>query len=825
MAWTAQETYQKLLGRGLNPVAAAALTGNLKAESSYNPLAFNSAGGGQGALGLFQWRGPRQTGLKNFASTRNTSFNDGDLQLDYLIDELTNQPEHAGMTLAELNAFTDPVDAAVAFRQRYLRPGEDPGGYATTRATSVDVYNQFSGLEPIMPPTEREKPLLTFGGAVAAAADATSAAAVEKYGGDMRYMQLLMQGLVPGQYNDMLLSFGKLAEETAPASLDPYPTGTVPPTVATSDATAAPMPASAIPNEVKKPGALDWLIPARNSEEEGQPFYKRPGFSDALTALSTGLGQMSAGETVNLSPAVNDLRRVRQERLNSEFAQQQAVVEAEQTAQTDALNAQISQQNADTSSLNTQLAQERLELERQQYAAERDKIIMENAPLSPTMLDAMRAVPQLAPAVEAYTAGMASGAPPIDLGKQLTNAYGKHLETVNEAGTNVPLSPAAMTVLSAGMSPTADPTEVALQTGQLDANEAKRVNDLIRDYKADEKAAAEGGNTSTTWADANELYNEDQALPEDQRRFASPGDAYTYVKGLETDPAVTTAELETARQLHYIKASDTEVLKRIDRRKADRDMMATIDSAEQLVDELAAAGIETGEATNLATRAIQMVGSLAGPEIASEIEAWAGIPAGTIKSLDSRKQAIALLMGRAMLQGQGSVTDDERKRVMSAFVSSDMGLAETTTALAQMKASITLERMADDAFIKLSQKDPANYIANAETVDNLYLARKSDLTRAYSNAALYNLSQKTSADGSSPNVALYKGKSTQQILDLATPKFTNKEEAALFDQFVLMEVPVTLASGATITTRAYYNEEQGEYYGIADDGTQYALDF
>lgn len=44
---------------GFNNVQIAGILGNLAAESMFNPTAFNSAGGGQGALGIAQWRGDR----------------------------------------------------------------------------------------------------------------------------------------------------------------------------------------------------------------------------------------------------------------------------------------------------------------------------------------------------------------------------------------------------------------------------------------------------------------------------------------------------------------------------------------------------------------------------------------------------------------------------------------------------------------------------------------------------------------------------------------------------------------------------------------------
>lgn len=49
---------------GLTPAQAAAVTANAFAESGGNPGAFNGAGGGTGARGLFQWRGARTNAFR-----------------------------------------------------------------------------------------------------------------------------------------------------------------------------------------------------------------------------------------------------------------------------------------------------------------------------------------------------------------------------------------------------------------------------------------------------------------------------------------------------------------------------------------------------------------------------------------------------------------------------------------------------------------------------------------------------------------------------------------------------------------------------------------
>lgn len=56
---TQDEVMRGLLARGLTVDQAAAVAANIKHESNYNPAAYNPAGGGIGAHGLFQLRGDR----------------------------------------------------------------------------------------------------------------------------------------------------------------------------------------------------------------------------------------------------------------------------------------------------------------------------------------------------------------------------------------------------------------------------------------------------------------------------------------------------------------------------------------------------------------------------------------------------------------------------------------------------------------------------------------------------------------------------------------------------------------------------------------------
>lgn len=84
---TAQDVMGYLINQGgLTVQQAAAVTANLQSESGFNPAAFNSAGGGQGARGLAQWRGSRINAFRDrFGVTPDAA--PWQRQLDFLLTD------------------------------------------------------------------------------------------------------------------------------------------------------------------------------------------------------------------------------------------------------------------------------------------------------------------------------------------------------------------------------------------------------------------------------------------------------------------------------------------------------------------------------------------------------------------------------------------------------------------------------------------------------------------------------------------------------------------------------------------------------------------
>lgn len=114
-----------LIARGLPAHVADAFVMNLQDESGLNP-GINERNpvvpGSRGGFGLAQWTGPRRVALERFAAERGTSVDDMNMQLDFLMTELSG-PESAAAS-AILSAPDTPT-AANAILTKFLRPAPE----------------------------------------------------------------------------------------------------------------------------------------------------------------------------------------------------------------------------------------------------------------------------------------------------------------------------------------------------------------------------------------------------------------------------------------------------------------------------------------------------------------------------------------------------------------------------------------------------------------------------------------------------------------------------------------------------------------------------
>jgi len=112
--------YNKLLERGVPPVQAAGIVGNLAHESG---LKTGAIGDGGTSAGLAQWHGSRNKDLQNFAASKGQLSTNEDTQLDFMMHEFGGTEKGAYNKLMKT---TTPAEAASVFALNYERPAQGP---------------------------------------------------------------------------------------------------------------------------------------------------------------------------------------------------------------------------------------------------------------------------------------------------------------------------------------------------------------------------------------------------------------------------------------------------------------------------------------------------------------------------------------------------------------------------------------------------------------------------------------------------------------------------------------------------------------------------
>ena len=161
---------------GITPEQASGIVGNWMQESSMNTTSFNGAGGGEGAVGLAQWRGARIRKFEGRAKEGEGENYTGpgagtklgeatfDQQLSYAIWELQNSHKNAIDKLKQYA--TDPTTAAdIGLGYYEFSAGVDKamdqlGSHAMLDNrrnyawTAYQLYNQHSGEDNVLPDQE-----------------------------------------------------------------------------------------------------------------------------------------------------------------------------------------------------------------------------------------------------------------------------------------------------------------------------------------------------------------------------------------------------------------------------------------------------------------------------------------------------------------------------------------------------------------------------------------------------------------------------------------------------------------------------------------------
>lgn len=146
----AEKTWNFLIGQGFSEIAVAGLMGNIHQESGgFNPSIVENGGSGEG-IGLIQWSYGRRTQLENYAVAMGKHWTDVDVQLDFLLMEMTpGGSQYADFQFIPASSYeqwqnaSSPEEAARIFSEAFERPGTP---MMENRIHWANVYyEQFQG--------------------------------------------------------------------------------------------------------------------------------------------------------------------------------------------------------------------------------------------------------------------------------------------------------------------------------------------------------------------------------------------------------------------------------------------------------------------------------------------------------------------------------------------------------------------------------------------------------------------------------------------------------------------------------------------------------
>lgn len=367
---------------GMKPAHAAGVLGNIYAESRGNPGAINPGDGALGgdSVGILQWNEGRAAGLRSFAKERGVMADNFLEQGRYLLDEI--KTTERGNYAKAINT-NDPGQAALGFAKHVVRPaaqhipqreqygqmmydifaGGNPNGVQAGLAYSPEQAERLSRQTPENTAKETfdvsAEMFKQFGNPKAQKIVEDLFALANPDLGPEPPMtgprQAMADAASPQVPNvPSLETAPNVGERPAKPSLPsreeldaafPAPAGETK-TTELIDATMAPVaeasayklgvPVEDAPKTTQEAvNALAAEEPAEDddSEEAERKRRRRLVAADMLTVLSQGLGQMAAGQGVDVSGTINNQRNRYAEQLAQQQAQEQQQQQAQAVAQ------------------------------------------------------------------------------------------------------------------------------------------------------------------------------------------------------------------------------------------------------------------------------------------------------------------------------------------------------------------------------------------------------------------------------------------------------------------------------------------------------------
>ncbi|MUO84772.1 phage tail tip lysozyme [Agrobacterium vitis] len=132
---------------GFSPAQAAAFVGHGMQESAFNTQASGDNGS---AFGIMQWRGDRQTALRQFAAKSGRNVVDLPTQLDFAVSELKSTEKSAGDKFFASGNVQDAVSALMSY--------ERPAGWTPGNPTAGHGYDNRLGYALSFAPADGGQP-------------------------------------------------------------------------------------------------------------------------------------------------------------------------------------------------------------------------------------------------------------------------------------------------------------------------------------------------------------------------------------------------------------------------------------------------------------------------------------------------------------------------------------------------------------------------------------------------------------------------------------------------------------------------------------------
>lgn len=178
------KVWTRMVGAGYSEYATAGAMGSIEVESGFNPSIIEKGSGA--GFGLCQWTGGRRTQLEAYASARNASPSDVDLQIDFLLAELnknTSDPnvnyqlmnnKKQGYTVDQWLNATDITTAASAFCWTFERPSAKYAHLDRRIEAAKNYYQQFTGTPGVVGTGEYSSGQTLTSGDTSASSSSTS---------------------------------------------------------------------------------------------------------------------------------------------------------------------------------------------------------------------------------------------------------------------------------------------------------------------------------------------------------------------------------------------------------------------------------------------------------------------------------------------------------------------------------------------------------------------------------------------------------------------------------------------------------------------------